>query len=210
MLVRSRDHLGNRTEVACTDDDLFADGSRDTVREGVPVTVNLNFRTEDNRVETRAAQNAANEGRVYNLYVLIFDKDGNRHDEGGLFFDQSTEPWNQSGTVTITTTSLNDARVVCIANLTTSAVHTDYDVTPAQMDEIRTFGQLEAFRAPLSNRTVERSTQFFMTGYGYRKDSDGNPDKTQTSITIPDNLTDPFFSLLNNVPNFSTSNLLYQ
>ena len=132
--------------------------------------VNLNFRTEDNRVETRAAQNAANEGRVYNLYVLIFDKDGNRHDEGGFFFDQSTEPWNQSGTVTITTTSLNDARVVCIANLTTSAVHTDYDVTPAQMDEIRTFGQLEAFRAPLSNRTVERSTQFFMTGYGYRKD----------------------------------------
>lgn len=68
---------------------------------------------------------------MYNLYVLIFDKDGNRHDEGGLFFDQSTEPWNQSGTVTITTTSLNDARVVCIANLTTSAVHTDYDVTPA-------------------------------------------------------------------------------
>lgn len=176
--------------VSCTDDDLFADGSRDTVREGVPVTVNLNFRTEDNRVETRAAQNAANEGRVYNLYVLIFDKDGNRHDEGGLFFDQSTEPWNQSGTVTITTTSLNDARVVCIANLTTSAVHTDYDVTPAQMNEIRTFGQLEAFRAPLSNRTVEHSTQFFMTGYGYRKDSDGNPDKTQTSITIPDNLTE--------------------
>lgn len=40
--------------VSCTDDDLFADGSRDTVREGVPVTVNLNFRTEDNRVETRA------------------------------------------------------------------------------------------------------------------------------------------------------------
>ena len=31
--------------VSCTDDDLFADGSRDTVREGVPVTVNLNFRT---------------------------------------------------------------------------------------------------------------------------------------------------------------------
>ena len=80
--------------------------------------------------------------------------------------------------------------MVCIANLTTSAVHTDYDVTPAQMNEIRTFGQLEAFRAPLSNRTVERSTQFFMTGYGYRKDSDGNPDKTQTSITIPDNLTE--------------------
>ena len=26
--------------VSCTDDDLFADGSRDIVREGVPVTVN--------------------------------------------------------------------------------------------------------------------------------------------------------------------------
>lgn len=176
------------TIAACTDE-VWMSGNRRPVREGVPVTFNLSFRTEDNRVETRAAQDESNESRVYNLYVLIFDADGNKH--YGQFFDDNitfTDGYRK-GSVAIETTSLNNATVVCIANLTTDGVHTDYNVTETDIQNIQTLNALKAYETTLENEDYERSTQFFMTGYGYETDAQGNKlESESTSITIPDNL----------------------
>lgn len=177
------------TIIASCADDEWMSGNRRPVREGVPVTFDLNFCAEDNRVETRAAQDESNESRIHNLYVLIFDADGNKH--YGQFFDGNitfTDGYRK-GSVTVETTSLNNAIVVCIANLTADGVHTDYNVTVTEIQAIETLNDLKAYEATLGNEDYERSTQFFMTGYGYETDLQGNKlESESTSITIPDNL----------------------
>lgn len=178
------------TIIASCADDEWMSGNRRPVREGVPVTFDLNFCAEDNRVETRAAQDESNESRIYNLYVLIFDADGNKH--YGQFFDRyiTFTDGYRKGSVSVETTSLNNATVVCIANLTTDdGVHTDYNVTATEIQAIETLNDLKAYEATLENEDYERSTQFFMTGYGYETDSQGKKlEPESTSITIPDNL----------------------
>lgn len=177
------------TIIASCADDEWMSGNRRPVREGIPVTFDLNFRAEDNRVETRAAQDEINESRIYNLYVLIFDADGNKH--YGQFFDRNiafTDGYRK-GSVSIETTSLNNATVVCIANLTTDGVYTDYNVAETDIQDIETLDALKAYEATLENEDYERSTQFFMTGYGYETNPQGNKlEPESTSITIPDNL----------------------
>lgn len=177
------------TIIASCADDEWMSGNRRPVREGVPVTFDLNFCAEDNRVETRAAQDESNESRIYNLYVLIFDADGNKH--YGQFFDGNitfTDGYRK-GSVSVETTSLNNATVICIANLTTDGVHTDYNVTETDIQNIQTLNALKAYETTLENEDYERSTQFFMTGYGYETDAQDNKlEPESTSITIPDNL----------------------
>ncbi len=189
------------TVASCADEEWMS-GNRQPVREGVPVTFNLNFQAESNRIETRAAQNETFEGRVYNIYVFIFDADGNKH--YGEFFDGMNIAFtpnsnDQQGSVSVSTTSLNNATVVCIANLTTDGVYTDYNVSATDMESIQTLNDLKAYEATLENENYERSTQFFMTGYGYETDAQGNKLTTpeSTSITIPDDIgQEPIYCLL--------------
>lgn len=54
------------------------------VEEGLPATVTLKYGVVHNEVVTRAAQQEEYEYRVGNLYVFIFDGQGNKH-EGKLF-----------------------------------------------------------------------------------------------------------------------------
>lgn len=63
---------------ACTDDTFG--GRTDRVAEGIPVTVRLGFQASEATPETRAAQGKEYEDRVDNVYILIFDKEGNIHD----------------------------------------------------------------------------------------------------------------------------------
>ena len=62
---------------SCTKDPLTQGGGK--VQEGLPTQVKLSFRTAENRVETRAAQDASYESRVNNLYVFIFNAAGEVH-----------------------------------------------------------------------------------------------------------------------------------
>ena len=188
------------TVASCADEEWMS-GNRQPVREGIPVTFNLNFQAESNRIETRAAQNETFEGRVYNIYVFIFDADGNKH--YGEFFDGMNIAFtpnsnDQQGSVSVSTTSLNNATVVCIANLTTDGVYTDYNVSATDMESIQTLNDLKAYEATLENEDYERSTQFFMTGYGYETNSQGNKLTSEsTSITIPDDIgQEPIYCLL--------------
>ena len=85
-----------------------------------------------------------------------------------------------SGSIGIETTSLNDARIVCIANLSNTSVHTSYDVTQADMEAVQSLDKLNEFIMKMSEQTVERSTQFMMTGYAY--EDVNNPDAIYINI----------------------------
>ena len=180
---------------SCADEEWASNNHR-LVQEGIPVTINLNFCAEDNRAETRAAQNSANEGRIYNMAVFIFDKDGNRHfyqyyeeKDQGIHFENGSN--YQKGSVILETTSLNNATIVCVANLSSDGVHTDYNVTQEQIKNIKVLEDLKNLEVTLENEDYERSTQFFMTGYGYETDEAGNKVTPEsTTITIPDNLVE--------------------
>lgn len=80
----------------------------------------------------------------------------------------------------IETTSLNKVQIVCIANLSTESVSSGYDVKKSDMESITSRSDLEAFVMKMDEHTVERSTQFMMTGYAY-------DDKNSTSnlVNIP-------------------------
>lgn len=163
---------------SCTEDPLFEERAR--VAEGLPARVMLDFRSEKSCVETRAAQDATYENRVNNLYVFIFNPAGEVHYRNFFTDDISYNGDYSKGSVMIETTSLNKVQIVCIANLSTESVSSGYDVKKTDMESITSRSDLEAFVMKMDEHTVERSTQFMMTGYAY-------DDKNSTSnlVNIP-------------------------
>lgn len=167
---------------ACTDD-TFTD-NRTRVEEGLPARITLGFQARKSQIETRAAQGEVYENQVNNLYVFIFDKAGEIHyrkffDTGDIDY-QVGDNLLHSGSIDIETKSLNDARIVCIANLSNDNVHTSYEVTQADMDAVPSLDKLNEFIMKMSEQTVERSTQFMMTGYAYKDIN--NPDDIYINI----------------------------
>lgn len=155
---------------ACTDD-TFTD-NRTRVEEGLPARITLGFQARKSQIETRAAQGEVYENQVNNLYVFIFDQAGSVHyrkffDTGDIDYEDGDNLLH-SGSIDIETKSLNDARIVCIANLSNDNVHTSYEVTQAEMDAVQSLDKLNEFVMKMSEQTVERSTQFMMTGYAYK------------------------------------------
>lgn len=164
---------------SCTKDPLTQGGGK--VQEGLPTQVELSFRTAESQVETRAAQDAIYESRVNNLYVFIFNAAGEVHYRH-FYTNLGDQEGNSyaKGSVLINTTSLNNAQVICIANLSTTGVQSSYNVTAAEMDQITSLDALQEYVMKLQEKTVERSTQFMMTGYAYDNNAPDN-----THITIP-------------------------
>lgn len=169
--------------VSCVDD-TFVD-NRTRVEEGLPASVQLGFQAEESPVITRAEQDAEYENRVDNIYVLVFDGAGDRHfgkfctDGDGLSYADGATGDN-SGTVFFTTTSLNDARIVGIANLTTATTSTAYSITKETLDAIQNLTELKALVMKMKSESVYRGALFMMTGYAKDKD---NPDSEV--VTIP-------------------------
>lgn len=169
--------------VSCVDD-TFVD-NRTRVEEGLRASVQLGFQAEESPVITRAEQDAEYENRVDNIYVLVFDGAGDRHfgkfctDGDGLSYADGTTGHN-SGTVFFETTSLNDARIVGIANLTTTTTSTAYSITKETLDAIQNLTELKALVMKMKSESVYRGALFMMTGYAKDKD---NPNSEV--VTIP-------------------------
>lgn len=168
---------------ACTKD-LSMDGSGN-MQEGLPAQITLNFQAEENRVETRAAQDPTYENRVNNLYVFIFNPAGDIHYRHFFSNEINYGEDNSTGNISIETTSLYNARVICLANLSTDGVRSSYDVTPEAMNQITSLSELQSYVMHLDEWTVERSTQFMMTGYAYSNTDDGTATDDDTLINIP-------------------------
>ena len=172
---------------SCTVEELYIM----PVQEGIPTTVTLNYNVSQEQVMTRAAQSAEYENRVDNMYVFVFDSDGNRvttvdnddHNNPLSFFTTSnglsvtngdgSEGNLTKGSVTFTVGSVSNASIVGIANLTTATTATAFNVTTDDMDDIQTLDELESVVVRMEDgHTIERNALFMMTGYA--KDSDGN------------------------------------
>lgn len=153
---------------ACTDD-TFGDRA-DRVPEGIPVTVRLGFQASEATPETRAEKGEEYENRVDNVYILIFDEQGAIHDRffltpgEGLTYE-SGDNLLSSGELIFSTTSLNNATIVGIANLADGNTSTAYTVTEADLDAVTTLGDLQAKVMKMRDASVDRSAYFMMTGY---------------------------------------------
>lgn len=144
--------------------------------EGVLTKVTLSYGVEDRRVYTRSMP-AGNEMRVANLYIMIFDSNGNRvrtTDDNGndrfLFTDGSgmtvnSGPDGTSGTVSFNVGSMQNATVVAIANITSGNVTTVYTLNESDlsMDKIARFDDLKNLSFP-AMASISRSNYFLMSG----------------------------------------------
>ena len=144
------------------------------IKEGVPTTVTLKYDVQHNKVVTRAAQSEESEYRVGNLYVFIFDENGDRH-EGSNFYTPGAGlvtigDGAREGFVSFNTTTLNHATIVGIANVTIAGqVETAYTITKDDLDKINTLNDLKAVVMKMETPSVERTALFMMTGYARTK-----------------------------------------
>ena len=170
---------------ACQDDMPFRNADR--IQEGIPTTVKLGFQASEATVETRAAQDRKYEDRVDNVFILIFDEEGNIHDRffckpgSGLSYDNGNTLLS-SGFLTFTTTSLNNATIVGIANLADGNTSTAYTVTEAELTAVNTLDELKAKVMTMRDESVYRSAYFMMTGYAKVKDPAEGTDPTLINI----------------------------
>lgn len=168
-------------------DDFFNYDDKEVV-EGLPANVILKFKSLENTVVTRAGRDSIYENRVDNIYVFIFDSQGNVHarkfctPSNGLSYattDVEADKY-RAGTISIVDTkSLNKARIVGIANVSVEGVtSTAYTVTEAELNKITSFDELNSKVMKMTDNSIERYAIFMMTGTA--KDDEGN-----ASVTIP-------------------------
>lgn len=175
---------------ACQDDMPFRNADR--IQEGIPTTVKLGFQASEATVETRAAQDRKYEDRVDNVFILIFDEDGKIHDRffckpgSGLSYDNGNTLLS-SGSLTFTTTSLNNATIVGIANLADGNTSTAYTVPADELTAVNTLDELKAKVMTMRDESVYRSAYFMMTGYAKVKDPAEGTDPTLINIPAWEN-----------------------
>lgn len=172
------------TFTSCKDEFFKYDDTK--VVEGLPASIILGFESQENTIVTRAERDSIYENRVDNIYVFIFDSQGNVHKRkfctlgDGLSY---TDDSFNKGKLQINTTSLNNAKIVGIANVSVQGVtSTAYSITQKDLDGVRSLQELENMVMIMTDNSVERYAIFMMTGFAKHKDENGN---WVTSVTIP-------------------------
>lgn len=166
--------------ISCERDNLFPEN--EMVEEGLPAGVSLNFKSQENDIVSRAGRDPQDENRVNNVYLFIFSSDGNVHERkfctpgNGLSYNESS---TSDGDLFINTRSLNNAKIVGIANVYQEDItSTAFAVTKEKLDAIDTYEKLNAMVMRMNENSIERYSAFLMTGYA--KDMNGN-----TVLNIP-------------------------
>lgn len=167
------------TFTSCRDEFFSYDDTK--VVEGLPASIILGFKSQENTVVTRAERDPKYENRVDNIYIFIFDSQGNVHyrkffNTGDITFPTES---HDKGTLQLHTQSLNHARIVGIANVSVEGqTSTAYTITEKDLDNIQSQDELENKVMLMDESSVERYAIFMMTGMA--EDKSGN-----TDITIP-------------------------
>ena len=167
------------TFTSCRDEFFSYDDTK--VVEGLPASIILGFKSQENTVVARAERDPKYENRVDNIYIFIFDSQGNVHyrkffNTGDITFPTES---HDKGTLQLNTQSLNHAKIVGIANVSVEGVTaTAYTITEADLNNITSLNELENMVMTMDENSVERYAIFMMTGVA--EDSDG-----KTDITIP-------------------------
>lgn len=139
--------------VSCTDENEV----RKNVKEGIPVNVKLSFAKEAEAViETRAQGESDVSEQVSDLYILIFNKAGERI-PGEFYFPDV----QSSKSIEIETTT-GDRYIYGIANLSTNLL----SVTKEDLDAIGSRKDLEGLSIKLNQQSVDIiDGKFLMSGF---------------------------------------------
>ena len=159
--------------------------------EGVPTTLYIPFgstETIDVDITTKAEASAVDEARIHDLYVMIFDKENNQRIYGRFFSydhlktslsDLDTdehECWyvenknldntvvKTTGAVKISTITCSNAKLVVIANVTTSILNLDGEDPLDRLRAIVDYDELKGISICLEQDVVNRKDLFLMTG----------------------------------------------
>jgi hypothetical protein len=64
--------------ISCERENLFPES--ELVEEGLPAEISLNFKSQENNIVSRAERDSVDEYRVNNVYLFIFNSDGDVHE----------------------------------------------------------------------------------------------------------------------------------
>lgn len=166
--------------ISCERENLFPES--ELVEEGLPAEISLNFKSQENNIVSRAGRDPQDENRVNNVYLFIFNSEGNVHERkfcipgNGLSYDESSI---STGHLIVSTRSLNNAKIVGIANVYQEGISSNvFSITKENLDAIDTYDELNNMVMKMSENSIERYSAFLMTGYA--KDTNGN-----TVLNIP-------------------------
>ncbi|MBR0335655.1 MAG: DUF4906 domain-containing protein, partial [Alistipes sp.] len=166
----------------CSCTDSYLDSP--TAKEGEPVELILNFgaqNLEHNIVTRQTMPEISDEAKIYNLYIYIFDNEGNKI--YGRYFDvadvlastnavtSSTEDaWyvnvpegdsqSCSGTIKIHTIARSGCKIFGVSNIDSKMV----SVSPEVLNQVQHQDELLDMVVSLNQEFVERSGYFPMTG----------------------------------------------
>lgn len=170
--------------MSCERENLFHES--EMVEEGLPAEISLNFKSKENNIVSRAERDPKDENRVNNVYLFVFNSEGNVHERifctpnSGLSYDGEN---TDKGQLHITTRSLNGARIVGVANVNEEGVtSTVFNVTKEMLDAIDTYDQLQSMVMIMSENSIERYSTFMMTGFAKVINEDGTENEI---INIP-------------------------
>ena len=152
--------------------------------EGTPVTLNIGFgypKRNEIKIATRAEASRADESRIHDLYVLIFDGSGNKF--YGRYFtyehlinslddldSHSNEGWyventdNSRGVVKIATQAKDNCTLVMLANVTSTITSLNHKDPVEVLAGIDTYDDLTDVRVTLEQEVLNRGDLFMMLG----------------------------------------------
>lgn len=178
---------------ACIREDLSTSYS---VPEGTPVTLAIGFGAStpvEVNVGTKAESSRSDESRVHDLYVLIFDQNGNRHygryfsyehrwydiadlnqtsnEREGWYVENKTQEkvtpaiLKTVGAVKIATSAINNCTLVLLANVSNTLISLkEQDPLDVLNDPNLTLSQLRSLPVRLEQNVTNRNDLFLMAG----------------------------------------------
>lgn len=138
--------------VSCTD---LAEKDINVIVSGRPATVTFALSASSNIIQTRAVATEADEKKVHNLYVLVFDENGKR--TSGQFFNVDELGDNK---LTLLTES-GTKRVYGIANLNLDMMKMEITT----LDAVASESELMELNSSLLQNAIERGNNFLMSGW---------------------------------------------
>lgn len=178
----------------CTFDESLTSQKR--IKEGIPTAVNLKFGMDGGQVYTRAEteEPSANEARVANLYVLVFDSNGNRvptTDDSGndkAFFSEGSGLTVNTGTpvsgsVSFNVASMSGATVASVANISEDGVTTVYTLKKATLDNISTIDDFKQLVVPMM-KSIIRGNYMLMSAMEENVTISGTESDASTDCTL--------------------------
>lgn len=152
--------------------------------EGTPVTLNIGFgypSRNEVKIATKAEATRADESRIHDLYVMVFDKNGDKF--YGRYFtyehlntslddldSHSNEGWyvensdNSRGVVKIATQAKDDCTLVMLANITSTITSLNHQDPVDVLAGIDTYDDLSEVRVTLEQEVLNRGDLFLMLG----------------------------------------------